>query len=324
MKKCLYLALMLVVFALPTWAQAKKRVAVLDFDYSAVKSQASAMFGTDQDVGKGIADILVTQLVKDGALSVIERKAIDKIMNEQNFANSDRVDPETAAKIGRILGVDAMIVGSITQFGRDDKGMSTGGHGLGGLSGKFGVGGIGTRSAKAVVVINGRMIDTTTAEILAAASGKGQSKRSGVSLLGAGGSSDAEGGGHLSMGSSNFGDTILGEATNAAVADMAKQLDDAASRIPTKTVAISGLIADVSGNTLILNVGSKAGVKVGDKLGVFKKGREVRDPSTGKVLKTVMSRLGDVVITEVDEGSATGTYSGGAPPSVGDAVKNTD
>src|SRR6266568_979001 len=108
-------------------AQQKKRVAVMNFDYATVHSIVSALFGTNQDIGKGIADILVDKLVSDGSYSVIERKQLDKILAEQNFSNSDRADPASAAKIARILGVDAIIVGSITQFGRDDKSTNVGG-----------------------------------------------------------------------------------------------------------------------------------------------------------------------------------------------------
>src|ERR1017187_5613063 len=100
-------------------AQQKKRVAVMNFDYATVQSGVSAIFGTNQDGGKGIADLLVDKLVTDGTYSVIERKMLDKVIGEQNFSNSDRADPATAAKIGRVLGLDAIIVGSITQFGRD-------------------------------------------------------------------------------------------------------------------------------------------------------------------------------------------------------------
>jgi hypothetical protein len=83
-------------------------------------------------------------------------------------------------------------------------------------------------------------------------------------------------------------------------------------------------VADVSGNSLILNVGSKAGVKVGDHLGVFRQGRQIKDPATGKVLKTIETKVGDVTISEVDETSSTGTYSGsGQGPKVGDAVRNS-
>jgi curli biogenesis system outer membrane secretion channel CsgG len=108
----------------------KKRVAVMNFDYGTVKTTVAAIFGTDQDVGKGITDLMVQKLVEDGKYSVIERAALDKIISEQNFSNSDRADPTSAAKIGRILGVDTIILGSITKFGRDDKqvGGVGGGH----------------------------------------------------------------------------------------------------------------------------------------------------------------------------------------------------
>jgi curli biogenesis system outer membrane secretion channel CsgG len=303
-------------------AQQKKRVAVLNFEYGTVRSSVSAIFGTDQDVGKGISDMLVQKLVEDGKYSVIERNALDKVLGEQNFSNSDRADASTAAKIGRILGVDAIIIGSITQFGRDDKTTSVGGAGMGAVTGRFGIGGVQKRDAKAVVGISARLVDTTTGEILAAVTGTGQSDRSGTSMLGAGGSGGSGGGAGMDMSSSNFGQTILGEAVHQAVISTAQQLDDDAAKLPTVKVSISGLVADVSGNTIIFNVGSKAGVKVGDQLDVSRAVRTVKDPSTGKVLKTITDKVGTAVVTEVDEGSATATFTGANPPKVGDAVNS--
>jgi curli biogenesis system outer membrane secretion channel CsgG len=322
MKKLLGITFLMLALGSNGWAQNKKRVAVMNFDYATVRSSVAALFGGDADVGKGIADLMVTRLVNDGVYSVIERKALDKIITEQNFSNSDRANPDTAAKIGRVLGVDAIIVGSITQFGRDDKSVGVGGAALGGLTGRFGGGGVGKRQAKAVVGINARMVSTETGEILAVAEGKGESKRSGLLLGGAGGSYGGAGGGAVDMSSKNFGDTILGEAVGQAVTDVAKQLDDKASSLPTQVLQISGLVADVSGNTLILNVGSKTGVKVGDHLGVFRQGRQIKDPATGKVLKTIETKLGDLTITEVEDTSSTGTYTG-EPPKVGDATRNS-
>src|ERR1700722_2376954 len=121
----------------------KKRVAVFDFDYATVKTSTAALFGTDIDVGKGIADLLVKNLVTDGTYSVIERKQLDKILAEQNFSNSDRANPASAAKIGKILGLDAIIVGSITEFGNETKNRNIGGGG-GGFGG-FGIGGGGPK-----------------------------------------------------------------------------------------------------------------------------------------------------------------------------------
>jgi curli biogenesis system outer membrane secretion channel CsgG len=322
MKKALGVLLLTLVTTSGAWAQDKKLVAVLDFDYGTVRSEVQAYFGTDQDVGKGISLLLEQKLVNDGKYRVIDRNSLDKILKEQNFSNSDRADPSTAAKIGRILGVSAIITGTITQFGRDDKHIGVGGGGYG--LGKYGLGGLGKKDSKAVVDVTAKLIDINTAEILAVCTGTGQSKRSGFTAGGGGGGWSGGGGGGLDMGSSNFSNTILGEAVNASVADLGQQLDDKAASLPTVIVHVSGLIADVEGNTLILNVGSKAGVKVGDHLAILHKGKEIRDPATGKVLKTLNTRLGDVTITEVDEDSATGTYTGSTPPKVGDVAETAN
>jgi curli biogenesis system outer membrane secretion channel CsgG len=303
-------------------AQTKPRVAVLSFDYGTVQSESSALFGTDIDVGKGITDLLVEKLVNGGVFSVIERKVLDTITSEQNLSNSDRFDSTSAAKIGRILGVDAIITGSITQFGRDDKSSNIGGSAIGGITRRFGIGGIGKKESKAAVSITARIINTDTAEILSVATGKGASKRSGTTLLGAGGSSDTAAGGDIDMKSSNFASTILGEAVGQAVGSLASQLQENSGRISARVVKIEGLVADASGSELILNVGSKAGVKVGDRLAVARIGREVRDPSTGKVIRRIEESLGEVVITEADESSSVGKFKGTAPAKVGDRVHN--
>ena len=184
-------ALILVFSIVTAYAQTaapaprKKRVAIFDFDYATVHADVAALFGSDVDVGKGISDLLVTYLVKDGSYSVIERKAMDKIMAEQNFSNSDRANPNSAAKIGKLLGVDAIIVGSITQFGNETKNLNLGGAG-GGLIG-HGLGGFGHKKSKAIVALTARMVDIDTGEILAVAEGKGESARESTSLLGGGG-----------------------------------------------------------------------------------------------------------------------------------------
>ena len=247
----LFLASLLTV---PAFPQQKRRVAVLNFDYSTVQSNVNALFGGNNDVGKGIADLLVEKMVKGSVYSVVERKALDKIMAEQNLSNSDRTDPNTAAKLGRILGVDAIVVGSITQFGRDDRQTNLGGGAIGGLTSKYGLGGVGKKSSKAVVVLSARLISTDTAEILAVASGKGESSRSGTALLGSGGSVAGAAGGAYDMRSSNFADTILGEAVTAAVNQLSRDLDGSAQRLPTNKVVLNGLVADVSGDSIVIVV----------------------------------------------------------------------
>jgi curli biogenesis system outer membrane secretion channel CsgG len=295
----------------------------MNFDYATVQSSVAAIFGANQDIGKGIADLLVDKLVNDGTYSVIERKMLDKIIAEQNFSNSDRADPNSAAKIGKILGVDAIVIGSITQFGRDDKKTNVGGAGLGGLTGRFGLGGVSKSDSKAVVAVTARLVSTDTAEILISATGRGESNRSGTSLIGAGGSNTALGAGGLDMHAANFANSILGEAVKQAVDTTAQQLEAKAGAMPTRQITVEGLVADASPDgTIIINVGSSGGIKVGDRLAVKRAGRKITDPATGKVIRQIEEPVGQLTITEVDATSAVGKFSGTGAPKVGDVVKS--
>jgi curli biogenesis system outer membrane secretion channel CsgG len=261
----------------------KPRIAVMDFDYGTVKTDAAAYFGSDIDVGKGIADLLVTGLVKDGSYSIIERKALDKIMSEQNFSNSNRADPASAAKIGKLLGVDAILVGSITKFGNETKKTGLGGNG--GNWGGYGLGGLGHAKSNANVGIDARLVNVDTGEILAVAEGQGTSSRSSTSMNGGGGSWHGFGAGHADFGSSDFQNTIIGEATKIAVDQLTKDVVGDVSKVGIRTITVEGLVAAVDGGQIVLNVGGKAGVKVGDQLSVMRVTREIKDPATGAVIR---------------------------------------
>lgn len=297
----------------------KKRVAVFDFDYATVHGGVSAIFGQDVDIGKGISDLLVNYLVKDGTYSVIERKALDKILAEQNFSNSDRADPTSAAKIGKLLGVDAIIVGSITEFGDDTK--STGIGGAGGRLGGFGVGGFGHKKTKAIVALDARLVNIDTAEIMGVAEGKGESQRSSTSVLGGGGTWGGFGAGGVNFGSSDFQNTIIGEATKAAVEQLSTGIIADSDKLQARTISVSGLVAAVDEGQIVLNVGGKAGVKVGDQLNVERVTHEIKDPATGKVIRRLTSTVGVVRVTDVDDDSSVATAVSGSGFKVGDVVK---
>jgi curli biogenesis system outer membrane secretion channel CsgG len=291
--------------------EAKKRVAIFDFDFGSVHHWWTG----EWDIGKGISDMIVTNLVRDGTYSVIERKQLDRILQEQNFSNSDRANPATAAKIGKVLGVNAIIIGTITQFGAETRKTDVGGVtsriGLGAL------GGVGTSKSKASVVLDARMVNTETAEIMAVASGKGESKRGGVNLLGAGAGSA----GGIDMNSSNFRETIIGEATRQAVDELTRQLAAQAEKVEATKIEINGLVADVTDNVLVLNVGKNQGLNVGDVVAIERVQKVVKDPSTGQVLRTITERIGTAKLTSVDAGSSMADFSGVGKPKVGDAVK---
>ena len=297
----------------------KKRVAIFDFDYGTVHSGVAAIFGQDVDVGKGISDLLVKYLVKDGTYSVIERKALDKILAEQNFSNSERANPTSAAKIGKLLGVDAIVVGSITQFGNETKNTNIGGAG-GGLGG-FGLGGFGRKKSKAIVGLDARIVDIDTAEILAVAEGKGESQRQSTSLLGGGGNWHGFGAGGVDFGSSDFQNTIIGEAVKAAVEQMSSGVIAGNTKLQVRQIVVTGLVAAVDGGQIVLNVGAKSGVKVGDQLNVERVSKEIKDPASGKVIRRMTAGIGVIRITDVDDESAVATAVSGAGFKIGDMVK---
>lgn len=297
----------------------KKRVAIFDFDYATVQTSSAALFGKDVDIGKGITDLLVKYLVQDGTYSVIERQDMDKILAEQNFSNSNRADPTSAAKIGKLLGVDAIIVGGITEFGNDTKNTNVGGGG-GGWGG-FGVGGFSHKKSKALVTLDARIVNIDTAEILGVADGHGESSRSSTGLLGGGGSWGGWGGGNVDFGNSDFQQTIIGEAVKAATEQLSAGLIADSSKVEVRTIVVQGLVAAVDSGQVILNVGAKDGVKVGDQLTISRVTREIKDPATGQVIRRMASPIGVVRAIDVDDNSAVCDPVSGAGFKVGDAAK---
>jgi curli biogenesis system outer membrane secretion channel CsgG len=169
-----------------------------------------------------VSDLLVDALVEDGSFRVIERKRLDALLAEQDFSNSERADPsaKTLAAVGKMLGVQYIIVGSITKFGTESSSKSVGG---GAFGSRFGVGTVGKAEGKANVAITGRILDVSTGEILVSTKGEGTSKRSGLLLSGGGGGA-SRAAGTLDFRASDFKDTIIGEAAETAVQTLAKGL----------------------------------------------------------------------------------------------------
>ncbi|MGH9387934.1 MAG: CsgG/HfaB family protein [Vicinamibacterales bacterium] len=191
-------------------------VAILDLDFGTVQR----WWDDNYDIGKGLADLIVDAMLEDGSFRVFERKKLANVLGEQDLANSNRADPDakTVAKLGKVAGVKYLVTGSVTKFGTEDSKKGVGGGGFGG--GRFGLGGVGMSKGKATVAITVRIIDTSTSEIMLSAKGEGVSSRSGLMLGGGAGGGGGGGFGGFQMGSSNFRETVIGEATEKAVTQL--------------------------------------------------------------------------------------------------------
>lgn len=295
---------------------AKKRIAVMDFEFGSIQKWWDGTW----DIGQGISDLLVDELLKDGTYRLVERKNIGVVLAEQNLTKEQQAETAVASKIGKILGANAIIAGSVTQFGTESRSKGVGGFlskipGLGGAS-------VGKQKGKAKVAVTARIVDVNTGEILGSITGQGESAREGWLLGGIGGSSGTIAGGGISISSSDFRETILGEATYAAVKELVSGLASASDKIPTVKIAIRGMVADVSGDKVVLNIGESHGVAVGDTLQVYEVIKSIKDPATGEVLIEETKELGQIRIDEVQEKFSVGTILSGTDIKVGSLIKS--
>lgn len=318
MKKQIVLAL---AFSVMAGAQTKRSMSIESFDYSTVMTATQAIFGTQVDVGQGISALLTSRVAQDGKFTVVERRKVANIMKEQDFGASNRVKKGTGARIGQIRGADFTLMGDIVVFGRDDRRNSAGlGVGVSGTGGMIG----GSKSTgKAVVVLAYRLVDNESSEVVASGEARGESKRTSKGGMGGFFTGGVLVGGGFGSNASNFGETIIGEAVMDAVAKLSADLSTrgAGAASSAKEVEVEAMVADISGANITINAGSGSGITNGMKLTVFRKGKEIKDPTTGEVLDVQTERIGDLVITSVRDRIATGTYSGTAAK-VGDVVRN--
>jgi curli biogenesis system outer membrane secretion channel CsgG len=282
-------------------AQPRIRIAVLDFEYAST-GQTWAWWGGIAP-SQGVSDLLTNKLVDGGAYTLIERSRIQAVLQEQNLGASGRIDASTAAQVGRILGADAVVMGSITRYNVNE--------GSSGMS----ILGVGSnrRRVTADVQLTARLVNTTTSEIIATAEGQGeaQQRSGGLSI-----------GGLFSQGSSNNNtDELISNAAQAAVEQLSGVLTSKASEMGGATSgvpSVSALVADVAGSSVIINKGSSDGFRVGMTLSIERVTREVKDPATGQVIRTVTSPVGQIELTSVDGRSSEGRVVSGNGMQIGD------
>lgn len=88
----------------------KTKVAVLDF-------QQQGSFA-NQDVGKIVAEWFTTSLVEAGRFEVIERRLMQQILQEQKMGTSGLLDPSSASRLGKLLGVKTVVTGTVQSYER--------------------------------------------------------------------------------------------------------------------------------------------------------------------------------------------------------------
>jgi len=83
------------------------------YEFSKLKRVAVSRF--EGAGGSAAADFLSHSLLGSGA-DVVERSRLEAVLDEQRLSSGGALDPSTARRVGRILGVDAIFIGSVTQY----------------------------------------------------------------------------------------------------------------------------------------------------------------------------------------------------------------
>src|SRR5256885_6145350 len=94
-------------------AQSKPVVAVLYFDNTSIGKDRADYDG----VGKGIADMLITDMASNPNVRVVERERVQALLTEQSLTKAGTIDPQTAIRLGKIVGAQYMITGGFMSAG---------------------------------------------------------------------------------------------------------------------------------------------------------------------------------------------------------------
>ena len=265
----------------------KLRVGVVNFQ----NKTPSRVLG----IGEAASDILGTILQKTDRFIVIPQQDMESILSQQRMGATGAINPDTAAQMGQILGLNAIVTGSVTAYSEAEEGSD------------FIVGKSKTQIAR--VTVDYRIVDTTTGIQLMADSGAGIYRKKVTTVLGAGSKASYD---------SDLRDGALRDALAKAMVNMMQKLG---SR------KWSGRIAQVDGDNLYINAGQKSGLNTGVKLDVFRAGKAIIDPVTKVKLGATERKIGEVIVQQNDLGDqadlSIAVPSSGAGFEPGDIVKLT-
>ncbi|MBI3568165.1 MAG: hypothetical protein HY084_08195 [Gemmatimonadetes bacterium] len=293
-------------------ASQKLRVAVMDLSGSALKMQTSqtgiggmpggmptgvqtttsVAIPAPAEFARGLTEMLGTVLVKTGRFTVLERAAQQQMDQEQALAAAGKTTKETGARTGAMLGAQALITGDITGFSYSKS--SIGGkvsNMIPGLS-------VSSDRVTAEVIIDLRLIDPSTSELIWSSKGTGKASQTGVAADLTRDDKAWSAGGTTA--------TPLGQASRDALAEAVKALIAGMPKI-----AWTGRVIDVRDGVVYVNATAADGMKPGLELLVFEQQPPLVDPETGKSLGAPERQVGTIVIDTVLEKFSTAKITKG-------------
>jgi curli biogenesis system outer membrane secretion channel CsgG len=259
--------------ALVTVKTLKRKVAIGRFTNETRYGKTFQVDANNDPLGKQASDMLSTRLVASQNFLVFERPDLDKVAAEQSISRASG-----------LVGVDALIIGSVTEFGRSTTGKS------GFLS--------ATKVQTAHAKVEIRMVDVRTGYVFFTASGAGDASTESGEIAGFGSKADYD---------ASLNDRAIGAAISDVQSALVSKLDER----PWRTV-----ILKVDGRQLFISGGARQGLKAGDSLAVLQQGQQVKSDQTGFDITLPPKRVGQVRVVsffgdnETNEGSVAEIVSG--------------
>ena len=259
--------------AVPAAKIFKRKVAIGRFSNETRYGKTFQVDANNDPLGKQVSDMLSTRLVSSQKFLVFERPDIDRVIAEHSITRESG-----------LVGVDALIIGSVTEFGRSTTGKS------GFLS--------GTKVQTAHAKVEIRLVDVRTGYVFFTASGTGDASAESGEIAGFGSKAD-------------YDATLNDRAIGAAISDVQNSLISKLEERPWRTD-----ILKVDGHQLYLSGGMRQGIQVGDTLNVLKAGEKVQSSQSGFDITLpakavgqirIVSRFGD---NETNEGAIADIISG--------------
>lgn len=288
------LLLLLALFATDTQAAPatgpRNTIAVAEFGLTDV------VRATMGDTARGsVVAMLSTELERTDRFVVVERPGLTAMLAEQELTAGGLVRPEAAARPGQLIGARLIVMGDITEFARTTSG-NRGSVGVANLADR-GIGlGLAPTSAKGIVGMDVRIVDSESGQVVSSFSVRKAVKRTSLGLrLDIGGTSIEQ---------QSFSDSPVGKALREAVAEVTRQIVT-----ETDAVAWQGRVVDFDAGEVAINAGARDGIVVGERYQIYRVGKVLRDPASGRVLGARKRHIGSLEVSAVDEQLAFGTFT---------------
>ena len=235
-------------------------------------------FSGQWNIGAGMADLLVFELMRSERFTVVERGHLDKVVGELDRQRNPHFRSEGKVNGGRLKNAHFLIRGVVSDFSQIG-----GGSLFAFVRNLF----IRSRGNRARVAMTLTVVNVESGEIMGSVRCSGMTYTSRAYLK-----SRYK---NVDFGGDTFMQTPLGTATTKAIRRGVRGV--------VKTVPITHwqpMIADIIGSRVVLNGGEDRGIVVGREFGVRGEGHAITDPATGDVLSVIPGpAVGHIRVVEV-------------------------